>query len=277
MNASGSSTDSAVGQGTTSSCVSAPSITAQGVNTITGTSVNFTSSVNGNGAATTITYRYGTSNVACSSLPSTIAGTNSGFTGSVSDSKASGAIFTANTTYYYCVTANNSQGTTNGVSNNNANSNFTTLKNNGTTCTTGSECISGNCYVDADNDRYAPSSGTKTCRANSQIAGTDCYDSNANAKPEQTSYFGGQRGDGSFDYNCNSVEDHDSALWCNTEVNLDIFGYPPCPFQSWCTGTNYDCTGACGQQTGQLGVSGDIVCVTSVCYGGIENEIERCN
>lgn len=35
----------------------------------------------------------------------------------------------------------------------------------------------------------------------------DCYDANANAKPGQTSYFTTNRGDGSFDYDCNGTED----------------------------------------------------------------------
>jgi hypothetical protein len=36
---------------------------------------------------------------------------------------------------------------------------------------------------------------------------TDCYDANANAHPGQTSYFTVDRGDGSFDYNCNGSAD----------------------------------------------------------------------
>ena len=52
-----------------------------------------------------------------------------------------------------------------------------------TACSTGSQCYSGNCYVDADGDRYAPSSGTKKCQDNSQLAGTDCNDANASIYP----------------------------------------------------------------------------------------------
>lgn len=33
----------------------------------------------------------------------------------------------------------------------------------------------------------------------------DCYDLNANAKPGQTAYFSANRGDGSFDYNCDNT------------------------------------------------------------------------
>jgi len=85
---------------------------------------------------------------------------------------------------------------------------------NGATCSTGGNCCSGNCYRDVDGDRYAPSSGTKTCKASSQLGGTDCYDSNANAKPGQTTYFSTNRGDGSFDYNCDSSETKDPILDC---------------------------------------------------------------
>ena len=36
----------------------------------------------------------------------------------------------------------------------------------------------------------------------------DCYDGNANARPGQTSFFGSNRGDGSFDYNCDGIQEH---------------------------------------------------------------------
>ncbi len=259
-NASGASADSNVVTGTTSACATGPSITAQGVSSISTTSVTFTSSVNGNGSATTITYRYGpsptyNSGTPCTTLPSTIAGTNSGFTGAVNDSKASGAVLSANTTYFYCATANNAGGTTNGVSNNNLNSSFTTLKANGTTCSAGAECGSGFCYVDNDNDRYAPSSGTATCRASSQIAGTDCYDSNGSAFPGQTSYFTSNRGDGSFDYNCDSNYTNNmtnqttapgsmpSRTYCVGGPTLMYYAYSYCsnPCSPYCCGTSNAC------------------------------------
>ncbi len=48
---------------------------------------------------------------------------------------------------------------------------------NGTLCNSESQCCSGYCYVDADGDRYSPSSGTKKCQVISQITGTDNNDS----------------------------------------------------------------------------------------------------
>ncbi len=66
-------------------------------------------------------------------------------------------------------------------------------------------------YADADGDGYSVSGASSVCSGSSLAAGylasatgqTDCYDGNSNARPGQTAYFGGQRGDGSFDYDCN--------------------------------------------------------------------------
>lgn len=62
-------------------------------------------------------------------------------------------------------------------------------------------------YADADADGYGTSTASQVCSGASLPAGyvsnnTDCYDSNANAKPGQTGWFTTNRGDGSFDYNC---------------------------------------------------------------------------
>jgi hypothetical protein len=64
-------------------------------------------------------------------------------------------------------------------------------------------------YRDADGDNYGNPS--LTTLSITQPAGyvsnnTDCYDSNANAKPGQTSYFATSRGDGSFDYDCSGSD-----------------------------------------------------------------------
>jgi len=115
VNASGSSSASSTFYGTTSSCASAPTVYTDAPLNITGTSAMLEMRVNPNGATTSDTFRYGTSNVACSSLPSTIAAT-ANLTGNTLQSDAvqlSG--LTGGTTYYYCATANNSQGTTYGV------------------------------------------------------------------------------------------------------------------------------------------------------------------
>ncbi|MDP3992546.1 MAG: hypothetical protein Q8P79_03520 [Nanoarchaeota archaeon] len=59
---------------------------------------------------------------------------------------------------------------------------------------------------DDDGDNY----GVNTFGCHNGLApytattGQDCYDSNANAKPGQTTYFPTHRGDNSYDYNCDS-------------------------------------------------------------------------
>ena len=53
----------------------------------------------------------------------------------------------------------------------------------GAVCAIPDDCETGICYKDVDGDRYAPSSGTKTCQANSQLAGIDCDDTNASIYP----------------------------------------------------------------------------------------------
>ncbi len=60
----------------------------------------------------------------------------------------------------------------------------------------------GNSACTTGGSSYAKNS-TSTCRLITS-SGTDCYDSNANAYPGQTTYFTTDRGDGSFDYNCSS-------------------------------------------------------------------------
>jgi hypothetical protein len=63
-------------------------------------------------------------------------------------------------------------------------------------------------YRDADDDGFGnPSVSQTACSAPSGYVGNDddCHDGNANAKPGQTSFFATDRGDGSFDYNCDNA------------------------------------------------------------------------
>jgi hypothetical protein len=76
-----------------------------------------------------------------------------------------------------------------------------------------------NGYIDNDGDGYGAGTLYSVCSGSSLPSGyvsnnTDCYDSNANAHPGQTSFFLVNRGDGSFDYNCNGgIEQYrDSTL-----------------------------------------------------------------
>ncbi len=113
----------------------------------------------------------------------------------------------------------------------------------GGSCNTDGECCATApyCYRDFDNDGYAAVTGAKVCKTSASL-GTDCYDLNANAKPGQGNYFLTDRGDGSFDYNCNDVQDniHDNCVttWsgpigCTTimptgGINGWVGQVPPC-------------------------------------------------
>ena len=76
-------------------------------------------------------------------------------------------------------------------------------------------------YADIDSDGYGDLN--QPVSACSQPGGfvtnsNDCYDANNNARPGNTSYYSSHRGDGSYDYDCNSVEDKQytgsfSCLW----------------------------------------------------------------
>jgi hypothetical protein len=71
------------------------------------------------------------------------------------------------------------------------------------------------CYADADKDGYGnpatPTSFSGACAPGYVADKTDCYDANASAHPGQTAYFTTQRGDGSFDYDCNGTADKNPA------------------------------------------------------------------
>ena len=121
-------------------------------------------------------------------------------------------------------------------------------------------------YQDSDGDLYGNAS--VTTEACDQPEGyvsdnTDCYDSNANAKPGQTTCYTTNRGDGSFDYDCDSTDTH--CTNCSTSCTdgssfwtLGCCGTFPnnyCCNASWkaqklCSGTagcgvaGYNCTDA---------------------------------
>ena len=79
----------------------------------------------------------------------------------------------------------------------------------GQTCSSGSECLSGICYKDTDGDRYAPSSGTKTCQSSAQLGGTDCDDNCVNCFPGSTAWTATADGK---DQDCDGTSDENEAL-----------------------------------------------------------------
>lgn len=81
----------------------------------------------------------------------------------------------------------------------------------------GAQIVFTNLWIkDADGDGYAPSatdqSAADTAPANyvnrATITGTDdCYDSNSTAKSGTTTFYSTDRGDGSYDYNCDNSQE----------------------------------------------------------------------
>ncbi len=111
----------------------------------------------------------------------------------------------------------------------------------------------GTFYEDLDGDGYGdPGRWTVACTA---PAGTtpdasDCYDGNADAHPGQTQLFGEDRGDGSYDYDCDghATPELTELGWCSYSAvcAIAVIGW-----NSWtapgCGETGellYDCTGS---------------------------------
>ena len=63
-------------------------------------------------------------------------------------------------------------------------------------------------FLDSDRDGFGdPETIVMACEGAGLVTnGDDCYDDNSAANPEQEGYFGADRGDGSFDYNCDDAE-----------------------------------------------------------------------
>lgn len=89
------------------------------------------------------------------------------------------------------------------------------------------------CYVtDSDGDTYANSTtcsatgGAGYIRKNKMTSTTaDCCDSDANAKPGQTSYFTTARTTcGGYDYNCNSSEEQQNTSGVSFSTCVDVGG-----------------------------------------------------
>lgn len=169
-----------------------------------------------------------------------------------------------------------------------------TCQCNGVTCAAGDQCVPW--YEDADGDGF----GDKTkpvlgCSSKAPVVSgksfvknaDDCFDNNKHAYPGQTQFFNIDRGDGSFDYDCNGADQKkyvtianpqcrdchgytqaSCSLTCNTALPLlsmglscnlpnncggpkDTFAYA---FDVSCGGTGnlYTCSTACG--TGTIGV-----------------------
>ncbi len=89
----------------------------------------------------------------------------------------------------------------------------------GEACASGHACVVW--HYDQDNDGYASVSASDKPACDNTSPGSryhltadDCYDNNANAHPGTTAYYAQDRGDGSYDYNCNGTADlfYDTAF-----------------------------------------------------------------
>jgi hypothetical protein len=80
-------------------------------------------------------------------------------------------------------------------------------------------------YLDEDGDGYGSSTSSCECGPVGDYDADnsdDCYDNNANAHPSQGSWFSSDRGDGSFDYNCDGTNQRRyTALY---ECSVDVLG-----------------------------------------------------
>ena len=92
----------------------------------------------------------------------------------------------------------------------------------GSICTAGAQCQSNQCGNDVDGDNYF-AAGTGTCQPFAKSAG-DCFDqlfpNGAQTHPGQLAYFISERGDGSFDYNCDGSETIPPSMDCLTTLPL---------------------------------------------------------
>lgn len=91
-------------------------------------------------------------------------------------------------------------------------------------------------YTDNDRDGFGDATAPKqACEVPTGFVSdnTDCYDKNDDARPDQTEYFPTDRGDGSFDYDCDGVEVRSITVYgkCNVSCGLANAGWvePPSP------------------------------------------------
>jgi hypothetical protein len=104
-------------------------------------------------------------------------------------------------------------------------------------------------YYDADGDTYGSSTVAGKCLCSTSGSYTsaydnDCYDYNANANPAATAYSSSQRGDSSYDYNCDGAESkyytatYSCSWWCSSWSSGWSSGTPSCGSAgNW----SYDC------------------------------------
>lgn len=109
-------------------------------------------------------------------------------------------------------------------------------------------------YQDLDDDGYGSTVSICACSATGDFTSTlssDCYDTSASVNPTHTTFHTSDRGDGSYDYNCNSVEERETVATSDSCAWFDDLGCsspdgwagspPTCGSSgTWRTGCHYE-------------------------------------
>ncbi|HHO52132.1 MAG TPA: hypothetical protein ENK18_14975 [Deltaproteobacteria bacterium] len=101
-------------------------------------------------------------------------------------------------------------------------------------------------YFDGDGDGYGSVFSRCLCNAGDSVGYTagnndDCYDYNSDARPGQTTFFYDHRGDGSWDYNCDSLQTKNDARTTLYSCNLCGFLNTNCCYNSGWMGSVPGC------------------------------------
>ncbi len=101
-------------------------------------------------------------------------------------------------------------------------------------------------YYDYDNDGYGTFLSRCLCDPGDVAYFTatnngDCYDNNSDARPGQTTYFYDDRGDGSWDYNCDFVESKSDTRTATYDCDLCGFLNTDCCYSNGWLGTVPSC------------------------------------
>lgn len=118
-----------------------------------------------------------------------------------------------------------------------------------------------------------------------KLGGNDCYDINGNAHPGQTTYFPTNRGDGSFDYDCDGQVTKLITQGCPAGSSVAVYNRVSSSCQY--SGTTIGCTNptsvdiSCGQSIGANGAEGCIYIAgeysNSTCTeGSCHNSTQQC-
>lgn len=104
-------------------------------------------------------------------------------------------------------------------------SSFTTADcGDSTYSTTNTCCTIATRYRDVDGDGYGAGASSQRCPTAGYVTNnSDCYDSNANARPGSTYCGTTHRGDGSYDYNCSGTQTKCSPVLTYTTNTRQVY------------------------------------------------------